>query len=272
LLVKQEIYRFNEERSMSDEMINPSGPWDPDRDEFTLDQEQSGCSNLSSWRGAIDTENQRLSSLLHMTGYKLRSQAKKHEFYSLFGSFSHGVSHNNSSYHPVKNWVSVGYYATEMLLTIEVKEQTSIVWDSGPTSTVRSSQTGFNIGGNLSAGSFGGEPILQAGVSGSFGASFSSPDVVFAHSMFEHHVQWLVKLPGVGYISPAVPANPEEPSYAGYEWRFGAIFVVPFGQPFSVDVKAQVFWEFDYTRGIKYDTKTSNQKGTYSVSQSSEVQ
>ena len=248
---------------MSDQLVSPSGPWDPGRDEFILDGELKGRNNHSGWRGAIDTENQRLSGMVHMTGYKLKSEAKKHDFYSVFGSFSHGVSHKNS-YNPSTNWVSVGYYATEMSLNLETKDQDTIIWDSGPTSTVGATQTGFSIGGNLSGGAFGGEPIIQAGVNGSFGANFSSPDVKFAQSMFSQHVQWVVKLPGVGFVSPAVPANPEEPSYAGFKWYFGAIFVIPSGRPFSIDVHAQVSWNFDYTRGITNDSKKFNKTSTYS--------
>jgi hypothetical protein len=246
----------------TNELVSPSGPWDPGRDAFMLDGQLRGTRNLDGWQLAIDTEHQRMSSMLHMTGYKLQSPAKSHAFYAVFGVFSHAVSHRDA-YNPAANWVSVGYYATDMTLRLELDDPNAVIWDAGPTSTVGGNQTGFNIGGSLSGGSFGGEAILQAGVSGSFGASFSSPDVRFAQSKFDQHVQWDVKLPGVGFVSPGVPANPEEPSFAGYEWNFGAIVVTPAGKPFALNVHTMVSWNFDYTRGITYDTKPLSQSGTY---------
>lgn len=247
---------------MSDEMINPSGPWDSGRDAFALGGELQGRNNLARWRSAIDTENQRLSGMINMTGYKLMSEATKHDFYCVFGSFSHGVSHQKE-YHPGKNLVSVGYYATEMSLNLELHDSDAMVWDSGPTSTVGANQTSFSIGGNLSGGTFAGEPIIQGGVSGSFGAGFSSPNVKFAQTMMQDHVQWVVKLPGVSFVSPGVPSNPEEPSYAGYKWYFGAIFVIPSGRTFALDVVANVSWNFDYTRGITNDRKILAAHDTY---------
>lgn len=244
------------------EFVNPSGPWDPGRDVFILEDELKGRGNLDGWRQAIDTEHQKLSGMVHMTGYKLKSDAKKNDFYAVFGTFSHGV-HHKGAYDPSSNWVSVGYYATDMTLVFELRDADAIIWDSGPTSTVGAHQVGFNIGGNLSGGVFAGEPVLQAGVSGSFSASFSAPDVKFAQSMFKQHVQWTVKLPGVGYVSPAVPANPEEPSYAGYKWYFGTIFAVPAARPFTLDVHAKVSWNFDYTRGITNDTKVFDRSAIY---------
>lgn len=251
------------ERQLSDETINPSGPWDQGRDAFILDGEISGRENLGGWRGAIDTQHQRLSLMTHVTGYKLRSDAKEHDFYSLFGHVAHGVEHNGDVYHPKDNWVSVGYYANHMKLLLELTDPDGLVWDAGPTSTVGASSTSFSIGGNLSGGSFGGEMIVQGGASASFGASFSSPNVRFGQSMFQHHVQWDVSLPGVGFLQPAVPANPEEPSFKGYKWYFGAIMVMPKEKSFSVNVTSSVAWDFDYTRGITNDTKPLTRTGTY---------
>jgi hypothetical protein len=64
-----------------------------------------------------------------------------------------GISHGNKDYQPydpVPNWVSVGYYATSMSLVLELLPDGTI-WDSGPTSTVGSNTTGFEIGGGLNA-------------------------------------------------------------------------------------------------------------------------
>lgn len=243
---------------MSDSIVAPSGPWDPGRQAFSMDKVQPGRSNLSGWRGAIDTEHQKLSGALRLTGYKLKSQNDKADFYSIFGSLTHGVSHAGGAYNPATNWVSVGYYATRMSLSIELQNDSPgcEIWDSGPTSTVGSDTTGFNIGGSLSGGTFAGEPVLSAGVSGSFSASYSSPSVTFASAQVGDVVRWDVSMPGVGYISPANPANPREPSYAGYKWYYGVIYAVPKGHGFSIAVSPTIVWEFDYTRGISNNTKT----------------
>ena len=248
---------------MPEEVISPSGPWNPGRQPFTLDGALSGMGNLGGWRGAIDTENQRLSADLRLTTYQLVSESTSWDFFAAFGSLTHGVLHSEMPYVPSRNWVSVGYYATEMSVVLDLAghPEKAVVWDAGPTSTVGQNSVGFNIGGNLSGGSFAGEPIIQAGVSGSFGATFSSPDVRFATSQVGQLTRWDVSLPGVGYVSPAVPANPEGPSYAGYKWYFGAIYAVPKGDGFRLSVRPTVKWEFDYTRGITYDTKIWSPEG-----------
>jgi hypothetical protein len=232
--------------------MNPTGPWSPGRDSFVLSDTQKGRSNLG-W-GTIDTENQSLSGMLNMTGYRLASNAKKSDFYALYGSFTHGVTHQGD-YDPAPNWVSVGYYATRMVLGIVCTADHAQIWDSGPTSTVGATSVGFNIGGNLSGGVFAGEPVLQAGVSAGFGANFSSPDVVITSAQQPAQVRWDILLPGVGFVSPGVPANPRPPSYAGYTMYFGVIFVMPKGGKFQANISPRIDWEFDYTRGISNDVK-----------------
>jgi hypothetical protein len=245
---------------MTDDITAPSGPWDPGREPFSIDGILNGQSNLSGWRQAIDTEGQRMSGALRITAFKLASDNKFADFYSIFGEMTHGVSHSGGDYDPGRNWVSVGYYATRMSLTLTLRNDGPgcQIWDAGPTSTVGSSTTSFNIGGSLSGGMFGENPILQAGVSGSFGASFAAPDVRFATSQVGDTIRWDVSLPGVGFTSPGVPANPEEPSYAGYKWYFGVIYLVPPGHGLSLAVVPEIAWEFDYTRGITNDRKTWN--------------
>jgi hypothetical protein len=242
---------------MSDTVMNPAGPWDPGREMLNLSGSLEGRGN-AGW-GTIETARQALSASVHATAYNLKSQSTTHDFYSVFGHFQHGVAHGDppQDYDPSRNWASVGYYADKMSLTLELlgDDSSAMLWDSGPTSTVTSESVGFNIGGNLSAGSFAGEPILSAGVSGGFGAQFSSPSVKFAHSPVGHNVTWFVSLPGVGHVSPGVPANPFPPSYAGYKWYFGAIYVLTAGKPFSVRIRPSVEWGLDWTRGIRNDTK-----------------
>jgi hypothetical protein len=243
---------------MSDSITSPSGPWDPGREMFNLSDTLSGRSD-AGW-GTIQTSDQKLSASVHATAFKLKSQNTKFDFYSLFGHFQHGIQHGNPprTYDPAASWVSVGYYSSLMSLYIELltDDSAATLWDSGPTSTVGSESTGFNIGGNLSGGMFGDQPIIQAGVSGSFGATFSSPSVKFAHAPVGHNVSWSVALPGVGHLSPGVPANPFSPSYAGYKWYFGTIYVVPKGKLFSVRIRPHIEWVFDWTRGIQNDKRT----------------
>jgi hypothetical protein len=240
---------------VSGPIVAPQGPWDPGREPFSLNGLLKGRKNVGL--GAIDTEHQQMSGALRMTAFQLQSQSKSWNFYSVFGSMTHGVSHKDSNYTPGPNWVSVGYYATAMSLKLDLVDggTGAEIWDSGPTSTVGSNSTGFSIGGNLSGGTFGGEPILSAGVNGGFSASFASPDVTFATSQVANSVQWNVALPGVGFVSPGVPANPHEPSYAGYKFYFGAIYALPKASTFKLSITPSIRWEFDYTRGITNDVK-----------------
>ncbi len=242
---------------MTDSITSPSGPWDPGREMFNLSTTLNGRPD-AGW-GTVQTGDQQLSASVHATAFKLASKNTQYDFYSLFGHFQHGVQHGNPprSYEPSENWVSVGYYCTQMALYVELQtsDERAILWDSGPTSTVASESTGFNIGGNLSGGSFGGEAIMQAGMSGSFGANFASPSVKFAHAPVGHNVNWFAALPGIGHISPGVPANPFQPSYAGFKWYFGTIYALPKDLPFSVRLRPHVEWQFDWTRGITNDTK-----------------
>jgi hypothetical protein len=252
---------------MPDEMTSPSGPWDAGRTPFSLNYLDKGCTNLSGWRLAIDTENQELSGELRVTGYKLQTPNTKYDFYSVFGQMTHGVSHGGGAYDPSTNWVSVGYYANAMSLVLGVVNDApgAEIWDAGPTSTVGTDTSSFNIGGNLSGGTMAGEPVLTAGVSGGFGASFSSPDVTIATSQVGDHVRWDVKLPSVGYVSPGNPANPREPSYAGYKWYFGVIYAVPKAKGLILSVNPEIDWEFDYTRGIAYNTKKWSQTTQFNL-------
>lgn len=240
---------------MSD-LVAPSGPWQAGVREFTMDFRAGGRSNIG-W-GAVTTHDQVMAGQVRLNSYKLESPQSSNDYYSVFGHMSHGVEHNNKDYqpyHPSPNWVSVGYYATDMGLSLELLGTEGLIWEAGPTSTVGSHTTSFSIGASLS-GTAGDFDTISGGVSSSFGASFSSPDVTIGNSVVGHHVRWDLGLPGVGFVSPAVPANPKEPSYAGYKWVFGVIFQVPKDCPLRLRVHPSVHWRFDYTRGTKNDAKT----------------
>jgi hypothetical protein len=246
--------------------VDPTGPWKAGVREFKAQSTLTGRGNIG-W-GAVSTEDQSMSGTVRMYAYKLvmeRDSDAKHDYFAAYGHMSHGVAHGNKEYQPYNpnpNWVSVGYYANHMSLVLELLTDGD-VWDSGPQSTVGSSTTGFNIGGNISGGSFGGQSIAQVGVSAGFSASFSSPDVTTGHSEVGKVLRWDIKLPAVGFVSPGVPANPLPPSYAGYQWTFGAIFQLPKGTNLQLRVAPRVRWEFDYTRGIENDTKTWEDDQTY---------
>ena len=236
--------------------ISPAGPWDPGRQPFILKDVLSGMPNLAKWRGVVDTENQRLSGEVNMTAYQLKSVNTKYDFFSAYGSFGHGIIRGNDE-SPSNNTVSVGYYATTMSLMLELANdpEGAVLWDYGPGSSVGQTTTGFSIGGNLSAGSFGGEPIIQGGASAAFSASYTCAEVQFGARAVGEMVRWDVGLPGVGSMSPGVPANPHVASGVGYKWYFAVIYAIPKGEGFHLRVRPSVTWEFDYTRGITYDTK-----------------
>lgn len=248
---------------MGDQIVDPSGPWQAGRTELSLDGSFNGRNNIG-W-GTVTTADQNMAGAVRMYTYKLQTaDSVQQDYYSAFGHMSHGVAHGNKDYqpyYPTPNWVSVGYYAPSMSLVLELIGNGS-VWDSGPTSTVGSSSTGFNIGGNL-GGMVGEINAAQGGVSTAFSASFASPDVRTGHAAVANTLRWDIALPGVGFVSPGVPANPKEPSYAGYKWYFAAIFKVDKGAPFELRVHPRVNWNFDYTRGITNDTKTWENDQTY---------
>jgi hypothetical protein len=241
------------------ELVDPAGPWQAGRTQFKLDNTLTGRENPWEGWGTVTTQDQSLSGTVRMYLYKLATAAGAQEdYFAAFGHMSHGIAHGNTSYQPYdpgKNWASVGYYANHMSLVLELLTDGD-VWDSGPHSTVGSNTTGFSLGGNLSAGFMGKDPIAQAGVSASFSASFSSPDVTTGHSEVGKVLRWDIGLPAVGFVSPGVPANPKPSSYAGFQWYFGAIFQVPKGTNLQLRVAPRVRWEFDWTRGIENDTKT----------------
>jgi len=241
----------------------PSGPWRPGHGEFNLNGTLEGRSDIG-W-GTITTADQTLAGALRMSSYKLNTSSKKNDWFAVFGHMNQGIAHGNKDYqpyNPVPNWVSVGYYATGMSLVLELLPEGTI-WDSGPTSTVGSNTTGFEIGGGLNAevssDGAGGGGSLNA----SFSASFTSPDVTTGHAAVGKVSRWDVKLPGVGFVSPGVPANPKEPSYSGYQWYFAAILEVNKDTNLQLRVQPRVVWEYDYTRGITNDTKTWEVDQTY---------
>lgn len=104
---------------------------------------------------------------------------------------------------------------------------------------------------------------FQGGVSTSFSTTFSAPDVKIAQAVVGPMLRWEVELLGVGFVSAGNPANPEEPSYAGYQWSFGAIFELPRGSDLNVRVHPRTEWIYGYTRVIINDHKTWEDEGVF---------
>jgi len=258
---------------MGDIPTEPSGPWKIGAEELNKDWSTHGRED-PGW-STVPTKSQVMSGQLRMYGYLLAKTSAKpanpefaaHDYYAVAGHMGHSVTHDGD-YQPSKNWASVGYYATQMRLALELvdpagAEVQGSVWDAGPSTTVGSNTTSFSIGGGISAGMFGDTPTANVDMNASFGTSFSSPDVTISEATVAHQVQWSVALPGVGFVSPGSPANPMLPSYVGYQWQFGAIFEVPSGAEFSLSVRPRVVWDYDWTRGITNDTKTWDDTYTY---------
>lgn len=235
-----------------DKLEQPGGPWQTAVVSQSMRASYNGRSNIG-W-GCIDTQNQQISGAVNFWAYKLRKDPSvQQDYYAVYGQMSHGVMHSEGSYNPETNWVSVGYFATHMSLVLEIsgdgdKSEYSC-WDCGPTSTVGENSTSFSIGANLNL-QVGDITTVGGGVDASFGCSFSAPDVLISGAKGDHSARWDVNLPGVGFKSPGVPANPFAPSYGGYEWYFGAIFMTPPNVIPNLLVHPRIEWEFDYTRGI----------------------
>jgi hypothetical protein len=266
---------------MPDVSAPTKNPWELGSHPLQKDYQTNGRSN-AGW-GTIDTAHQVIHGSLRLNAYNLAKQDPKpssasaakwrdtHDWYAVSGHFSHSVTHNaepNQVYNPGLNWVSVGYYGTDMSLVLELLQDPAAtpgngaaadvgrVWEAGPPTTVGSSSASYNIGGGLSAGFFGDTPTGDASLSGGFSSSYTTPNVVIGEAEVGNLVRWNVKLPGVGFNRPADPPNPLPPSSDGYGWEFAAIFQIPAGHKFRLRVHPYVRWEYNWTRGIINDVKT----------------
>lgn len=228
------------------------GPWQIGVRAETLSKTNMGRPN-PGW-GCIDTEHQTITGTVNFFSYKLNKAEKvKEDYYAVYGLMRHGILHQGGTYDPSANLNCVGYYANTMSLVLAIggpgEAAGYSVWDAGPTSTVGQATSSFSIGGNL-GGTVGDFNVVSGGLDASFGTSFSTPEVVLSQATVENSVRWDVRLPGVGFSSPGVPANPHPPSSAGYQWYFGVIYKTPGGIVPQLTVHPRINWEFDWTRGI----------------------
>jgi hypothetical protein len=204
--------------------------------------------------GTVPTEKQELTFSGNLIVYRLGQKVPglNSDYYLVAGTIFHGISGSPSN--PASNWVSVGFYSNYHSLVLRCTTPGARVLEFGPNSTVEQVSVSFTIGGSLT-GEAGGGPDgpsggASLGIEASVGVSFSSEAVRFAARPTLSSMEWRVDLPGVGFVSPGVPANPFRASYAGYLWNPAAIFKVPEGAPFSLGADLSVDFEYNWTRGI----------------------
>lgn len=204
--------------------------------------------------GTVATANQTLSASAKLSIYKLvrGDQSRVSDYYMVAGDVFHGIQ--GAPRDPAANWVSVGYYARYMSLRLVGKTPGARLYNFGPNSTVETATVGFSIGANLGVnGNAADGPGADAGVNASVSVSFTASEVSFRSAPSVASIEWYARLPHVGWLGPALPANPGQASCGGYLWNPVAIFEVPEGQPLLVAGSLEVEFEFDWTRGIAAD-------------------
>ena len=200
-----------------------------------------GMPNSLSIKNWPDSENQSLHGEVYATVHRLIKDPDEVQFdyFGVFGHMNHGVRHNapatKSDDHSDPQ---AGYLATILSLELDLVTSGGKLYDSGPQSTVGTDTTSYNIGGGLNGilGAFSG---VGGSITASVSHSYSTPDVAFSWSPQDTSVRWDVTLP---HSSP----HARQPSFAGYEWYFGAIFEMPAGAKFAFSAAAEVPWVFTY--------------------------
>lgn len=205
-------------------------------------------------RNVVKTHKQRLHAHLIVTPYRPQKQNDpKYDYYAFTGHFTHSVAHSPT--HPVKNWLSVGYYAQFMKLNISIDGTHGQFVDYGPATSTGSSTTGFSIGGDLAV-SLGTDLSGKAAISGGWSTSHTVSDVTVIARPTKDMLNWRVELPCVNFLSAGIPANPYAASYGSFTFRFAFIAKFEKGHKPAFQVDPKVQWVFDYTRGIHADYKT----------------
>lgn len=201
--------------------------------------------------GSVPTKNQTLTAAAILGVYKLQQgdQSQLKDYYLVVGDTYHGIQ--GSPANPSANWVSVGFYANYMNLELRCTTPDARVLTFGPNSTVEQATISFSVGGELSGegGSEGGKG--GGSLSASVGVSFTASEVSFAARPATRSISWNTSLPGVGWISSAIPPNPAKPSYAGYLWNPAVIFELPQGKIPALEGTFIVDFEYNWTRGIR---------------------
>ena len=180
-------------------------------------------------------------------------------FYTISGRMSHSIYHNDRPhYRPAPNWLSVGYYATNMLLEFSIDSAKGDWHAVGPTTTVgtQSETAGVLVAGTGSASSSG---MVNFNASTAFSAA--DVQVISKNACYDvkNKAVWEVQLPHVGFLSPARPVNPRPASYGGFEFEF-EVGLRTRSDAGAVNIlcKPSVIWLYDYTRGITHHTIEAN--------------
>lgn len=180
-------------------------------------------------------------------------------FYTISGRMSHSIYHNDRPhYRPAPNWLSVGYYATNMLLEFSIDSSKGDWHAVGPTTTVgtHSETAGVLVAGTGSASSSG---MVNFNASTAF--STADVQVISKNACYDvkNKAVWEVQLPHVGFLSPARPVNPRPASYGGFEFEF-EVGLRTRSDAGAVNIlcKPSVIWLYDYTRGITHHTIEAN--------------
>lgn len=201
--------------------------------------------------GTVATEPQTLTANAVLAVYKLQQgdQSLTKDYYLVTGDVYHGIQGSPTS--PGSNWVSVGFYANYMKLRISSGSPETRLTSFGPNSTIEEVAISFSVGGELGVEREEGKTKVGASINTSVGISFTASEVSFAARPATGSIEWHTSLPHVGWISPAVPANPGRTSYAGYIWNPAVIFEVPQGKVPALSGQLEVDFEFNWTRGIR---------------------
>lgn len=244
----------------------PDGPWCVGMSNFERQFEVSGAPNVfpklqlyktgqntyrsqffNGFVGLIDTEHQQLHAELACTTHKLNTTAKApNDYYSIYGHMTHGIRHQDPYFGQPKHWPTglfnpQGYYVSTMVMQMDVITPGGTVYAYGPgNSTVGQTTSSFNIGGALSA-MLGFIDGGTAGMNFGFGNSFSTPDVTIAASELDRSMRWTVSLPGPGVVEGGLP---QQPSYSGFQWWFGAIIETPPNAAFKMAMRPEVTFRY----------------------------
>ncbi|GLQ93082.1 hypothetical protein GCM10007901_20330 [Dyella acidisoli] len=206
---------------------------------------------------------------LWVNGYQL-NPLEKHPAHKDFNYFLivMQVAQGNISY--VQKCDEVGYYCQKENVVVTAAAGQDI-YEYGPNSTIGTSTVSFSIGASLQGavsekdGASGG-----AGVSAEWGVSYSAPDTTFTVTPYYPNdpkacakVEYVVDLPGVGFQSPGIPANPKFAS-KGYSWTAALVIRAKKGENAKGVIDIKINWDKDKPRGIA--SSKDQWVGTYAFS------
>ncbi|GLQ46034.1 hypothetical protein GCM10007862_10850 [Dyella lipolytica] len=213
----------------------PQGPW-----------QSAGDDVISKWSGQGGTGQ------IWVNGYQLNPLPgdplhKNYDYYLIVMQVTQG----NLSY--VEKCDEVGWYCQwEKLIFSTVNSED--IYHYGPNSTVGTASTSFTVGGGLQGGIQDGKGEGTIGASAEWGISYATPDTTFTvtpNYSQAPSVTYDVRLPGVGFQGPSIPANPKSAS-KGYQWTGAIIIRTPKNAGATGQITGKFFWERYKPRGWGY--------------------